>query len=89
MRLQEVLTEGLEWGSGLDKDIFMSLKGLVNKNNGVWKSTKQRWFVMNRLIGSGDKEREPELNKRFFGIETNINIHSVRINSSIHFSPTL
>lgn len=70
MRLQELLTEGLEWGTGLDKDIFMSLKGLVNKNNGVWKSTKQRWFVMNRLIGGGDKDRSPELNKRFFGIET-------------------
>jgi len=69
MRLQEVLSEGLEWGNGQDKDIFMSLKGLVNKNNGVWKSTKQRWFVMNRLIDAGDKERAPELNKRFFGIE--------------------
>ncbi len=70
MRLQEVITEALEWGNGPDKDIFMSLKGLVNNNNGVWKSTKQRWFMMNRKIGEGDLERAPELNKRFFGIET-------------------
>ncbi len=69
MRLQEVLNEGLEWWNGTDKDIFMSLKGLVNKNNGVWKSTKQRWFVMNRLISSADKDRDPKLNERFFGIK--------------------
>ena len=74
MRLQEILKEELDWGSGPDKDIFMSLKGLINKNNGVWKSIKQRWFVMNRLMDDGDKERESALNKRFFGIETKENL---------------
>ena len=69
MRLQELLNEGLEW-SEADKKVFMSLKGLVNKNNGVWKSRKQRWFVMNRLVGEGDSDREPELNEKFFGIKT-------------------
>lgn len=70
MRLREILKENLEWGNGTDKDQFMSLKGLVNKNNGVWKSTKQRWFVMNRLVPQHEKDRAPEQNERFFGIKT-------------------
>lgn len=69
MRLQEILTENLEWGNGTDKDQFMSLKGLVNKNNGVWKSTKQRWFVMNRLVASHEKDRTRAQSKEFFGID--------------------
>lgn len=68
MRLQEILNENLEWGNGTDKDIFMSLKGLVNKNNGVWKSEKQRWFVMNRLVPSYEKERTRAQVKEFFGV---------------------
>lgn len=69
MRLQEILNENLEWGNGPDKDIFMSLKGLVNKNNGVWKSEKQRWFVMNKLIQSYEKERTRSQAKEFFGVD--------------------
>ena len=68
MRLQEVLNENLEF-HGQDKDIFMSLKGLVNKNNGVWKSTKQRWFVMNKLVGEHDKRTDRSQAKEFFGVD--------------------
>jgi hypothetical protein len=67
MRLQE-LTENLEWPNKGDKEIFMSLKGLVNKNNGVWKSQKQRWFIMNKKIGEADRDRSAADNENFFGI---------------------
>ena len=71
MRLQEIIKENLEWHIDTDKDIFMSLKGLVNKNNGVWKSDKQRWFVMNKLVDQHDVERPRAQNEEFFGIKTN------------------
>ena len=50
MRLREILKEDLDWGNGRDKDTYMSLKGLVNKNNGVFKSQKQQWFVNNKIV---------------------------------------
>ena len=68
MRLQEILNEDLEF-YGRDKDIFMSLKGLVNKNNGVWKSTKQRWFVTNKLLFDEDLRKDRSQVKEFFGID--------------------
>jgi len=71
MRANEILKEALEWGNGTDKDIFMSLKGMVNKNNGVWKSTKQRWFVMNKLVGEYDKQKDRRQAKDFFGVDIN------------------
>jgi hypothetical protein len=71
MRLQEILNENLEWGNDTDKDIFMSLKGLVNKNNGVWKSTKQRWFVTNKLIYPDDLRKNRGQVKDFFGVDIN------------------
>jgi hypothetical protein len=70
MRLQEILKENLEF-HGQDKDIFMSLKGLVNKNNGVWKSTKQRWFVMTKLVDPNDKTRSRSQAIDNFGVDFN------------------
>ena len=70
MRANEIINENLEF-YGKDKDIFMSLKGLVNKNNGVWKSTKQRWFVMNKLVADYDKQKDRRQAKDFFGIDMN------------------
>lgn len=69
MRLQEIIKENLEWGNDTDKDIFMSLKGLVNKNNGVWKSDKQRWFVTNKLIYPDDMRTNRAQVKDFFGVD--------------------
>ena len=69
MRLQEIIKENLEWGYGNDKDIFMSLKGLVNKNNGVWKSTKQRWFVTNKLLTPDEMRTNRGQVKDFFGVD--------------------
>ncbi len=68
MRLQEILKEDLEWGPGLDKDVYMSLKGLVNKNDGVYKSRKQKWFIENRLIGS-EPDRDRGFVKDNFGAD--------------------
>ena len=69
MRLQEIIKENLEWGNDTDKDIFMSLKGLVNKNNGVWKSTKQRWFVTNKLIYPDDMRTNRGKCKDWYGVD--------------------
>ena len=71
MRAIEILQENLEWGNDTDKDIFMSLKGLVNKNNGVWKSTKQRWFVTNKLIYPDDMRTNRGKCKEWFGVDFN------------------
>ena len=68
MRLHEViLTESFDWSSDSDQQTFMSLKGLVNKNNGVFKTRKQQWFVLNKIVKS-----EPDRDRGFvmdnFGI---------------------
>jgi len=67
MRLQEILNENLEWNDS-DKDTFMSLKGLVNKNNGVFKSQKQQWFVNKRIVGS-EPDRDRGFVKDNFGVD--------------------
>jgi hypothetical protein len=66
--LESVLKESFEWISNSDKEAFMSLKGLVNNNNGVWKSTKQRWFVTNKILGPDDLRSDSEKCKDFFGV---------------------
>ena len=56
MRLHEVtLTENFDWSSDADQSTYMSLKGLVNKNNGVFKSKKQQWFILNKIVGAEPK----------------------------------
>lgn len=55
MRINELaqmkrLNENLHWDNEQSKDLFASLKGLVNKNNGIWKSKKQRDFLVNNVI---------------------------------------
>lgn len=42
----------IEYVSGWDEDVYRSLKGLVNKNNGVWTSKKQRNFLYDTKIKS-------------------------------------
>jgi len=62
-----ILTENFEWSSESDQQAYMSLKGLVNKNDGVFKSKKQQWFVLNKIVKS-----EPQRDRGFimdnFGI---------------------
>lgn len=60
MRLSEVLTENFEWSSDADKDVYMSLKGLANKNNGVFKSRAQQGYVLNRIV-----KAEPDRTSQF------------------------
>jgi hypothetical protein len=58
----------LNWYNEDDKDIFMSLKGLVNNNNGFWKSIKQRSFLIEKKMGG--KIREPHsFIKENFGMD--------------------
>jgi hypothetical protein len=56
MRLFEtVLNEDIEWQEP-DKSTFMSLKGLVNKHNGIYTSTKQQWYVQKHIIANQSKQ---------------------------------
>lgn len=68
MRLQQILNEDFSWDSDWDKDMYMSLKGLANKNNGVWKSKKQRDFLLNRFK-KVPHQHTPQQAKEHFGIE--------------------
>lgn len=69
MRLQEILTEGsFEWDTEHDKNTFISLKGLVNKNNGVFKSIKQQQFVKNVTIAR-EPERDVAFAKSNYGVD--------------------
>lgn len=69
MRLQEILTEGsFEWDTEHDKKTFISLKGLVNKNNGVFKSIKQQQFVKNVTIAN-EPERNVAFAKSNYGVD--------------------
>ena len=70
MRLQELLNENLEW-YGNDKEKFMSLKGLVNKNDGVYKSRKQKWFLTNKLIHDDELQKDRGFAKSNFGVDLN------------------
>jgi len=67
MRLREIIKENLEWNDA-DKDTFMSLKGLVNKNDGVFKSQKQQWFVNKNIVGS-EPDRDRGFVKDNFGVD--------------------
>ncbi len=62
-----MLTEGIEWQEP-DKGIFMSLKGLVNKHNGIYTSTKQQWYVQNHIIKNQSKQ-EPAFIKSNWGVD--------------------
>lgn len=69
MRLQEILNEGsFEWDTDNDKNTFISLKGLVNKNNGVFKSIKQQQFVKNVTIAR-EPERDVAFAKSNYGVD--------------------
>lgn len=70
MRAQELLTEAFHWDSEWDKEVYISLKGLVNKNNGVWKSKKQRDFMINKKLQyQKDLHSDPNKVKEFFGVD--------------------
>ncbi len=68
MRLQEILNENLEW-HGNEQEKFMSLKGLVNKNDGVYKSRKQQWFLTNKLIYKDEMLTDRGFAKSNFGVD--------------------
>jgi hypothetical protein len=67
MRLQEILKENLEWYPG-EKEAFMSLKGLVNKNNGVFKSRKQQWYIKKNIVDD-EPDRDRGFTKENFGVD--------------------
>lgn len=67
MLVKEIITEALRWDSQWDQEMFMTLKGLVNKNNGVWKSKKQRDFVMAKKVG--DRLRKDGKAMSWFGMD--------------------
>jgi len=67
MRLYQILHEDFDWDSDYDRDMYISLKGLVNKNNGVFKSKKQRDFLLKNLTKS-DIERTPQTVNELFGV---------------------
>lgn len=69
MRLQEILTEGsFDWDSEHDKDTFISLKGLVNRNNGVFKSIAQQRYVQNKVIAN-EPERSHSFAESNYGVK--------------------
>lgn len=68
MRLQEIINENLEW-YGNEQEKYMSLKGLVNKNDGVYKSRKQQWFLTNKLIHDEDLQKDRGFAKSNFGVD--------------------
>ena len=69
MRLQQILNEDFNWDSDWDKDTYISLKGLANKNNGVWKSKKQRDFMLKRIEQSGGKRDDLDFVRSNFGVD--------------------
>jgi len=70
MRLQQIINEAFDWDSEWDKDMYISLKGLANKNNGVWKSKKQRDFMLKRIDASNNGiARDPNTVKDNFGVD--------------------
>jgi len=62
------LNEEFNWDSPEYADAYKSLSSLEKYNKGVWKSTKQRWFILNKLLG-GEFKRTPAQNKEYFGID--------------------
>jgi len=59
------LSENLHWDTQHDAEAFMSCRSLIKNNNGVWKSIKQRDFLMKTLFGTA-KEANAKEN---FGID--------------------
>jgi len=68
MRLTQIINEAFEWDSEWDSDMYRSLKGLANKNNGVWKSKKQRDFLLSRIDKLPHQHTSQEA-RDYFGVE--------------------
>lgn len=66
MKLTDILTEEIEWHNP-DHEQYMSLQGLVNKNNGLFKSVKQKQFILNRWASEPLDGPEAELRAKNFG----------------------
>ena len=62
------LDEAFNWDSEAHADAYKSLSSLEKYNNGVWKSTKQRWFINNRLLDQPNRTQAQ--NKEYYGIDT-------------------
>ena len=78
MRLQQIINESFSWDSEWDSDMYRSLKGLANKNEGVWKSKKQRDFLLNR-ISKVPHQHTPQEAREHFGLEMSGNENLVII----------
>lgn len=79
------------FSSDHDKNQFTSLKGLVNKHNGVFASAKQAAFLFDRVFNGnknyGDSEEgEIARFKKFFGVDLNFDEHPVMVNASVVWS---
>lgn len=66
MNSKQIIRENMEWHAG-EQDQYISLQGLVNKNNGLFKSTKQRNFILNRWAGEVLDGPEADLRFKNFG----------------------
>lgn len=64
--LEDVQIEENVTMSKHDEDMSRSLNGLVKFNNGVWKSTKQRDFLLKLL--TPEYQQDPEQMKTLYGI---------------------
>ena len=69
MRLDELsrTEEAIDWEPGT-QETYMSLKALVNHNNGLYKSEKQKKFLENTLIKNAPN-REPAFMKSNWGVD--------------------
>lgn len=66
MNSKQIIRENMEWHPG-EQEQYISLQGLVNKNNGLFKSAKQRDFILNRWAGDVLDGPEAELRFKNFG----------------------
>lgn len=60
------ISESIEWASP-DHEWYMSLQGLINQNNGLFKSPKQASFILNRWAGKVVDGPEAERYANNFG----------------------
>jgi hypothetical protein len=77
MKVTDILNESMEWNNP-DGEQYMSLQGLVNRNNGVFKSVKQRDFILNRWASDILDGPEAELRFKNFGTPVNAGNRTVQ-----------
>lgn len=66
MKTADVIKESIEWNNP-DHEWYMSLQGMINRNNGLFKSPKQASFILNRWAGDVVDGPESERYAKNFG----------------------